>query len=327
MAYPDNYSMMNYQNNTPPQGYGAPVVSRAPNQYNVAGQGQGYQFSDPSYDQYVQAREETERKRAALESEYRANEARIAELKQRLATLQSDGSIDRIDRELAQNRARIGDLATSRAHQGDINTRRNTRMQWRWQAARDEAAKKADRERADANRIKTLKTEIADLDILLPGMTRAERLQAENKRKLLMDELAGLGGSYDAPTYADDESSWGKDEWDIFKIRNTDDKGRWKGPNADENRAKYENAMGGLGTSEGATAAKNSGKTTEEIRKAQEAWEREAKEADALMKKYYGKIDIDFKARWNAPVPDAEIKKLKKFYDLKDGFLVKKEKK
>lgn len=66
----------------------------------------------------------------ALQQELTKNEAEIASLKEELAKLNAEvGDQDAIDRKLAANRAKIGDIANSRAHQQDIQNR----LQWRWQ--------------------------------------------------------------------------------------------------------------------------------------------------------------------------------------------------
>lgn len=302
MPYPEIYSTM-MNNVTTPQGY---AEAMAQNEADA-----------------IQQRQNDQR-RSELEAEYSSNQAKIAELKQKLKTLESDNSLDRIDRQLAQNRARIGDIGMSRAHQGDINSRRSTRMQWRWQDARDERAKKIDKAKADAKRIRDLQGAIADLDIMMPSMDRSSRFQAQNKRRMLVEELEELGGSFTSPDYNVDKSSWGKDEWEAFKEDRTDSKGYWLN---ESDRDEYVAAMAALGTAEGAGKAKKPGKTKEQIQREKEAYEQEGREADTLASKYFGKIDMAFKNRWNNAVPDSEIKKLKKFYDLKDGFLVKKERK
>lgn len=66
----------------------------------------------------------------ALQQELTKNEAEIASLKEELSKLNAEvGDQDAIDRKLAANRAKIGDIANSRAHQQDIQNR----LQWRWQ--------------------------------------------------------------------------------------------------------------------------------------------------------------------------------------------------
>lgn len=61
----------------------------------------------------------------SADMELRANEARIAELRARLESLGKQGlaSANELDRNLAANRARVGDLGTAQAHLGRIESR------------------------------------------------------------------------------------------------------------------------------------------------------------------------------------------------------------
>lgn len=61
----------------------------------------------------------------SAEMELKANEARIAELRARLETLGKQGlaGANELDRNLAANRARVGDMGTAQAHLGRIDSR------------------------------------------------------------------------------------------------------------------------------------------------------------------------------------------------------------
>lgn len=91
----------------------------------------------------------------ALQQELTKNEAEIASLKEELSKLNVEvGDQDAIDRKLAANRAKIGDIANSRAHQQDIQNR----LQWRWQN-KQLAGTKAKQSETE---IKNLKAKIID---------------------------------------------------------------------------------------------------------------------------------------------------------------------
>ena len=91
----------------------------------------------------------------ALQQELTKNEAEIASLKEELSKLNAEvGDQDAIDRKLAANRAKIGDIANSRAHQQDIQNR----LQWRWQNKQLEGTK-AKQSEAE---IKNVKEKIID---------------------------------------------------------------------------------------------------------------------------------------------------------------------
>lgn len=71
-------------------------------------------------------REDTpvDQQREALMEEYRRNQARIAEIDQQIKA--AGGNIDELDRNLAANRAEIGDIGNAQLHLGRIETRKNS---------------------------------------------------------------------------------------------------------------------------------------------------------------------------------------------------------
>lgn len=92
---------------------------------------------------------------SALQAELSKNEAEIASLKEELNKLNIEvGDQDAIDRKLAANRAKIGDIGNSRAHQQDIQNR----IQWRWQNKQLEGTKA---KQSDAE-VKAVKEKIID---------------------------------------------------------------------------------------------------------------------------------------------------------------------
>lgn len=78
----------------------------------------GYPQGAPQAPQQPQTQQQS---RAALENELRMNEAKINELKAKLNS--NRATADGIDRQLAANRAGIGDIASSQAHQRAIDER------------------------------------------------------------------------------------------------------------------------------------------------------------------------------------------------------------
>lgn len=286
--------------------------------------------------QQLAAQPNTYANRTELERElaYNENELRIlnAELAKLRAQYQDEDSLDRA---LAANRARRGDMANSRAHQMDIVNRRRDRdavadraMQWRWQENQNRLAREADQAAQAKNEIKRLKGEIDDLYIWMPADIEGKaRVQAKIDR--LTRELAAYGVNYD-PTGTRGaprpEGEWTEEDWEKFRIENTDTDKRgkefWK---SEEARTKYTGRN--TRTAADAEKAKAGGKvkTAEELKAERDRYMEDARRADALVKKYLGKSkDLRFLARWNSPVPDDEIKLLKRFYTIGDGYFVRK---
>lgn len=269
--------------------------------------------------------------RVELEKELAANESEIRKLQGELGSMQNRWKdLDSMDRELAANRARIGDLANARAHQTDIINRRNdrnrayeTRMQWRWQEKQNRLSREADQKKQAQANIRRIIGEIEDLDMMMPYYENAQARQAADvKRARLVKELASYGVTYggtQAPTA--NEGPQTADEWEIFRIQNTDKNGNWLSEDARDKYASRPQVTGS--TAQSAKDGRNM-KTTEEVKAAKAKREADKRDADAIAARYFGKIDIGFKQRWNAASPDAEIKKLKKFYSLENGLLVKK---
>lgn len=269
--------------------------------------------------------------RVELEKELADNENEIRKLQGELGSMQNRWKdLDSMDRALAANRARIGDLANARAHQNDIINRRSdrkraaeTRMQWRWQADQNRIGREADQKKQAQADIRRITGEIEDLDMMMPYYENAQARQAADvKRARLVNELAAYGVTYGGTRVPQsNEGPQTADEWEIFRIQNTDKNGNWLSEDA---RDKY--ASRPQVTSSAAQAAKDGGNmmTDEEIKTLKAKREKDKREADAIAARYFGKIDIRFKQRWNKASPDAEIKKLKKFYKLENGLLVKK---
>lgn len=137
----------------------------------------------------------------ALKQEKAENMVKISQLKAELAKLQTTlGDEDAFSRELAANRAKIGDIAASRAHQQDIANR----FQWKWQAEQNEKSRNADKDLQKRKEIQTLVGNIEDLDVMLaaPQMDSGTRDALLVKRKRLERELKALGQDYTATNVA-----------------------------------------------------------------------------------------------------------------------------
>ena len=316
-----------------------PTYTRLPfSEYPQAGARNAYEAGQSSLAaqkaweaQQKAAGQNTYANRVELEKELADNENEIRKLQGELGSMQNRWKdLDSMDRELAANRARIGDMTNARSHQNDIINRRNdrnraaeTRMQWRWQEKQNRISNEADKKKQARADIRRITGEIEDLDMMMPYYENAQARQAADvKRARLVKELASYGVSYDGtrvpPAHEGPQTA---DEWEIFRIQNTDRNGNWLSEDARDRYASRPQVTGSAAQS--AKAGLNT-KTTEEIKAGKAKREAEKREADAVANRYFGKIDLRFKQRWNAASPDAEIKKLRKFYTLENGLLVKK---
>lgn len=269
--------------------------------------------------------------RVELEKELAANENEIRKLQGELGSMQNRWKdLDSMDRELAANRARIGDFSNARAHQNDIINRRNERnsaaktmMQWRWQEKQNRLGREADQKKQAQADIRRIIGEIEDLDMMMPYYENAQARQAADvKRARLVKELASYGVTYGGTQVPPiNEGPQTADEWEIFRVQNTDSNGNWLSEDARDKYARRPQVTSS--TAQSAKDGKNM-KTVSEREAAKAKREADKRDADAIAARYFGKIDISFKQRWNAASPDAEIKKLKKFYSLENGLLVKK---
>lgn len=269
--------------------------------------------------------------RVELEKELADNESEIRKLQAELGSMQDRWKdLDYMDRELAANRARIGDFGNARAHQNDIISRRKDRnsaaermVQWRWQEKQNRISREADQKKQVQADIRRIIGEIEDLDMMMPYYENMQARQAgEVKRARLVKELAAYGVNYDGTRVPQsNEGPQTEDEWEIFRTQNTDKNGNWLTEDAREKYASRPQVTGSAAQS--AKAGLNT-KTADEIKSAKAKREAEKREADSIAERYFGKIDLWFNQRWNAASPDGEIKKLKKFYSLENGLLVKK---
>lgn len=154
----------------------------------------------------------------ALKAELQQNQAEIAKLQQELKEINGKyGDQDNMDRILAANRARVGDMGNSRAHQQDIQNR----MQWRWQMDRINGAEKSSQKKAEVKalveKLDSAYSEFAWAD------TDPQKQVAQNKINRLNKEYEELTGEtfpnpFEAPTGVPKsgeqaktlETAWGK---------------------------------------------------------------------------------------------------------------------
>ena len=264
--------------------------------------------------------------RVELEKELADNENEIRKLQAELGSMQNRWTdLDSMDRELAANRARIGDFGNARAHQNDIINRRNdrkraaeTRMQWRWQADQNRIGREADQKKQAKADIRRIIGEIEDIDAQIPYHTE---IGAQNalmaKRKRLVSELASYGVSnpvenqVGTPVQAQGSNSV------ATIVQNeaaaTNNKGLF---NSADEREKIAKAYDGLGLKAEAKRVRNT-KTVQEAKDRNDELIAEKDEARRLVSKYQNMTEaqrINFSSRWNRNDPiDREIKLLRKY--------------
>lgn len=220
-----------------------------------------------------------------LNEEYARNEARIAQLEDELRTIKADmGTDEEFQDALAANRAKRGDTGF---YSNMYSMRQNS--------ANSKLALADEKKQRDAIEQKKLVEQIEDLDMnfgYLPD--QQSKIAALAKRRRLVNELAGYGVKYEQPE-PDTSVDWTPDEWEQFRITNTDKDGKW---NTEEARKKYashqvrtaaeaEKAKTGANTD---TAAEAEAKKAEEAKKAAEAKAREKRESQAAINEVVGTV-------------------------------------
>lgn len=161
-----------------------------------------------------------------LNEEYTRNEARIAQLEDELRTLKEGmGTDEEFQDKLAANRAQRGDTG----YYSNMYFMRQNR-------ANSEKALADEKKQRDAIEQKKLVEQIEDLDMnfgYLPD--KQSKSAALAKRRRLVEELEDYGVKYEQPE-PDTSVEWTPDEWEQFRIKNTDKNGKWY---TEEARAKY----------------------------------------------------------------------------------------
>lgn len=259
--------------------------------------------------------------RVELEKELAYNENEIKALQNELENMRAQwGDLDSMDRQLAANRARIGDFGNARAHQNDIIARQNDRnrvadtaMQWRWQSSQNKISREADQRKQAKADINRLIGEIEDVGVQIPYQTDpGAKTQLEAKKARLINELAAYGVTYDDPTPAAGEQKFSTtlpNQEASYKNKN----GLFNSPDEREKIAKAYEELGLLAE---AKRVRNT-RTVGEAANAKTERDKRKKEADGIVKKWlkYGKDDmVKLGIKWNEGT-DADIKKVKEFYD------------
>ena len=269
---------------------------------------------------------------AELEKELAANEAEISRIESELKSLKAKWSSDSVDRRLAENRARIGDIGNALAHQTKIDSRdqqnaqrKMMEMQWRWQGKMNDDARKKDEKRQREADIKALENDIFTAEISKNyAVTENERSLLDWKIHKLQEEYKKITGNYfDVGAAKNESESEGMSSggWRKYVEDNTNN-GVWNGAEA---KSRFEKEWKPQSAEDSAyKKEKMNMPTKEEIDTRSKVVAAEKKEADRIADKYRMGVDYKFRNRWNKADPkDREIKILKKFYDIKDGFLVR----
>lgn len=260
--------------------------------------------------------------RVELEKELAYNENEIKALQNELETMRAQwGDLDSMDRQLAANRARVGDFGNARAHQNDIIARQNDRnrvadtaMQWRWQANQNRISREADQRKQAKADIKRLIGEIEDVGVQIPYQTDpGAKNQLEAKKKRLIRELAAYGVTYDDPTPAAGDSN--------FATTLTNQEASYKNKNNRfkdaDGRAKIAKAYHDLGLLAEEKRVLET-LTEPEWEQKKKDWTKKKNDAAKIANKYMNLTEEErtrFRMRWNEGT-DAEIKLLKQFYTL-----------
>ena len=278
--------------------------------------------------QQQSANQNTYANRVELEKELAYNENEIKALQNELENMRSQwGDLDSMDRQLAANRARIGDFGNARAHQNDIIARQNDRnrvadtaMQWRWQANQNRISREADQKKQAKADIKRIIGEIEDIDHMLPYETEVGAINAQKaKRARLIRELAGYGVAFEneVPNTAQNNVSDAGANNVAQLVQNeaaaTNKNGLFNSP---DEREKIAKSYDELGLKAEAKRVRNT-RTVGEAANAKTERDKRKKEADELVKKWlkYSKDDmVKLGIKWNEGT-DADIKKVKEFYD------------
>lgn len=163
---------------------------------------------------------------AEIDQQIQANNVKIAQLEAQLKDVKGNSAYaDELDRQLAANRVKANDYANAQAHLGRIEAREASRLQ------REYAERMAEKNKGTAqSKAKSeLMGQIEDLDMAIPYYENKQAKDAAiAKRNRLVDQFNREYGA-NIPHYADKvgEDALTPDEWEQFKIANTDKNGNW----------------------------------------------------------------------------------------------------
>ena len=245
--YMANYGTDNVQG-APVQGVGGNDIGGegGANRSPYANYGQGM-----AYTERMAAEEQRRNDLASIDQQIAANNARIMQLKQELASLSNGGKFaDDMDRQLAMNRARAGDLANAQTHLGRIESRRTA----------EENRKSAERLRAidkmggtpefdDLMKLAQMRTSleaVAKDPGLRSGLEREYNIGVERYKKKYGHEPDFTGFENSVDLFYDRSGYQGASDSDLAKdsatLKNfitskTDTNGRWTGGDKELSRA------------------------------------------------------------------------------------------
>lgn len=215
---------------------------------------------------------------AEIDQQIQANNVKIAQLEAQLKDVKGNSAYaDELDRQLAANRVKANDYANAQTHLGRIEYRELARLQ------REQAEKLADKNKATVSeKAKAeLRGQIEDLDVAIPYYdNKASKDAAIAKRNRLVDQY---NREYKAslPHYGESgENALTPDEWEQFKITNTDKNGNWS---SDVARKLYSNRQT-LSAAEAQKAKEGANTKTADEKK--EAWNKVERDFKSAVDKH-----------------------------------------
>lgn len=167
-------NMKGYNPNLQEQRY----VGRTPQQFNNAGQGQGYTFNDPEFTQYMQEQQQAEQEAAAKEQQ-------IADIESQISTL---------EKRIAENKTKLQKWTGNADQIAAIEARKINRQDptsiWRWKTDKDEARRIANEEK-NKNKQLTAANAMYEIQNDLDSIVVDDKMDSATQ-KAYLGKLAGL---------------------------------------------------------------------------------------------------------------------------------------
>lgn len=167
-------NMKGYNPNLQEQRY----VGRTPQQFNNAGQGQGYTFNDPEYTQYMQEQQQAEQEAATKKQQIADIESQISALEKRIAENKT---------KLQKWTGNADQIAAIEARK--INSQDPTSI-WRWKTDKDEARRIANEEK-DKNKQLAKNNALYEIQNELASIVVDNKMDSST-RNAHLSKLAGL---------------------------------------------------------------------------------------------------------------------------------------
>lgn len=174
-------NMKGYNPNLQEQRY----IGRTPQQFNNAGQGQGYTFNDPEFTQYMHEQQQAEQEAARIEQQAAQREQRISDIQSQIAEL---------EKRIADNTSKLqkwtgpaDQIAAIEARK--INSQDPT-MIWRWKVGQDEARRIAKDEK-DKNKKLAKENALYEIQNELASIIVDDKMDSST-RNAHLSKLAGL---------------------------------------------------------------------------------------------------------------------------------------